>query len=154
MTFSIDDTLVAPRAFRARLLPEADGGAVVVEFPDLPFGVTQGVDRADALANAVDAIESVLLNLMADGAAIPRPSKPRAGETMVALSAKTAAQLDIYLGMRAAGMDAHALAAKLGRKPDHVTALIDLRNYPALSDLEAALAVFGKRIAVVDVAAE
>jgi antitoxin HicB len=141
--------LMYPASFEAD-----EDGRILVRFRDFDGAATDGADRSEALAAAVDLLESILADIVAAGAFPSSPSRPLPGEALVEPSAMTTMQLDIYLGMRAAGMDAHALAKRLGRKPDHVTALIDLRNYPALSDLEAALAVFGKRIAVVDVAAE
>jgi predicted RNase H-like HicB family nuclease len=132
----------------------SEDGRILARFRDFDGASTDGANREEALTEATDLMESVLADTVNAGLVPPSASRPSPGDALIEPSGMTTAQLDIYLSMRAAGMDAHALAAKLGRKPDHVNALIDLRNYPALSDLEAALAVFGKRIAIVDVAAE
>lgn len=131
-----------------------EDGRVLVRFRDFEGAATDGADRDEAMVEAVDLLESMLADIVDAGTRPPTPSAPLLGETLIAPSATTALQLDIYAGMRAAGLDVRGMAKKIRWRPEAVKALIDLRNYPALSDLEAALAVFGKRIAVVDVAAE
>jgi antitoxin HicB len=129
-----------------------DEGRVLVAFRDFPGAATDGESREDAMVEAVDLLESLLAVHVQSGTPLPKPSSLQRGEVPVGPSATTALQVDIAFAMREAGIDARELAARLGVKPDRVSALLDLRNWPALSDFEAALGVLGKRIAVVDAA--
>jgi antitoxin HicB len=51
-----------------------ENGRVVARVPDLPGCVTDGADRAEALAEAADALEEALAALIDDGKSIPLPS--------------------------------------------------------------------------------
>ena len=62
--------MAAERRFTIHLLPEPEGG-FTVRVPALPEVVTYGADRAEALANAAEAVELVLEVRMADGEPIP-----------------------------------------------------------------------------------
>jgi antitoxin HicB len=50
---------------RAVELTPDDNGTLLVTVPDLPEAITFGEDREQALARAVDAIESALMGAMA-----------------------------------------------------------------------------------------
>jgi antitoxin HicB len=143
----------SPFAFPARFEPD-DQGRPLVSFRDFPGALTDGADIDEARAEAVDLLESLLGEHVARGEDIPSPSPPGSGETLIAPGATTAAQLTLWTALRAAGLSPADLAARLGRKPDHVAALIDLRGYPALSDLDAALAELGLRLEITASAAE
>ncbi len=69
------------------LTPE-DGGFVVT-FPDVPGAITEGDDEEEALARAVDALETMLIALMSDRRPIPDPSRlgRRKSVTLPTLSA-------------------------------------------------------------------
>jgi len=58
------------RDYTVELVPEPEGG-FTVRVPALPEVVTYGADKAEALANAVEAIELVLEVRSADGDPIP-----------------------------------------------------------------------------------
>ena len=58
------------RNYTIQLIPEPEGG-YTVRVPALPEVVTYGADRAEALANATEAIELVLEVRIADGDPIP-----------------------------------------------------------------------------------
>jgi antitoxin HicB len=84
-------------------LDEEDGGYVVT-VPDIPYGATQGDDLAEALAMAEDFLEEAILGMMAHGEDVPLPSAAK-GRPTVALPALTAAKLEAYRAMRAAGLN-------------------------------------------------
>lgn len=54
------------------------GGSFIVNFPDLPNGWSQGETRDEALAQADDLLDEMLLGSMAHNEDVPRPS-PRKG---------------------------------------------------------------------------
>ena len=133
------------------LEPEPDGGYVVT-FPDIGYGVTQGDDLAEALAQAEDLIEEAVLGMMAHGEDVPLPS-PSRGWPTVALPALTAAKLEAYRAMRAAGLNKKQLAERLGWQPSQVPRLFGGRHASRLDQIEAALKVLGRRLVVTSEAA-
>jgi len=56
------------------------------------------------------------------------------------LPALTAAKLEAYRAMRAAGLNKRQLAARLGWRPSQVTRLFDGRHASRLDQIETALA--------------
>lgn len=132
-------------------LTEEDG-AVVVRVPDVPEALTFGEDRADALARAVDAIETALMGAMAAREDIPTPKAK--GRHHVTLPALSFAKIELYRAMRAAGVGKAALAMKLDVALPQIDRLLDLRHASRLDALERALAALGKtlRVEVTDAA--
>jgi antitoxin HicB len=128
------------------LIPAEEGG-YIVNFPDLPNGWSQGEDRAEALAQADDLLEEMVLGRMAYGEDIPLPSAAN-GRPTVALPALTAAKLEAYRAMRAAGLNKKQLAERLGWQPSQVTRLFDGRHASRLDQIEAALHALGRRLVV------
>lgn len=59
-------------------LPEEDGGGFLATVPDLPGCMSDGETRAEAAANAEDAIAAWLEEATALGRPIPTPSPRRA----------------------------------------------------------------------------
>jgi len=89
---------------RYRVTLEREKGLVNVYFPDVPGVQTFGDDEQEALARAVDALESMFMALIQDRENIPRPRAPKRGEKTVTLPALTVAKLELYQAMRAAGV--------------------------------------------------
>jgi antitoxin HicB len=132
--------------YPVRLEQEEDGGYVVT-LPDIGYGATQGDTLAEALAQAEDMLEEGVLGMMAHGEEVPLPSAPK-GRPTVALPALTAAKLEAYRAMRAAGLNKKQLAARLGWQPSQVTRLFDGRHASRLDQIEAALKALGRRLIV------
>jgi len=76
------------------LTPE--GGGFVVTFPDVPAAITEGDDEEEALAHAVDALESALSMLIDDRKDIPLPSQVRRRQKSVSLPPMSAAKVALY----------------------------------------------------------
>jgi len=140
-----------PDAYPVHLEQEEDGGYVVT-LPDIGYGATQGDDLAEALAQAADLLEVAVLGAMAHDEDVPAPS-PARGRPTVALPALTAAKLEAYRAMRAAGLNKKQLAERLGWQPSQVTRLFDGRHASRLDQIEAALRVFGRRLVITSEAA-
>ena len=133
-------------AYPVRLEREEDGGYVVT-LPDIGYGVTQGDTLGEALVQAEDLLEEGVLGMMAHGEEVPLPS-PARGRPTVALPALTAAKLEAYRAMRAAGLNKKQLAERLGWQPSQVTRLFDGRHASRLDQIEAALKALGRRLVV------
>ena len=140
-----------PDAYPVHLEQEEDGGYVVT-LPDIGYGATQGDDLAEALAQAADLLEVAVLGAMAHDEDVHAPS-PAKGRPTVALPALTAAKLEAYRAMRAAGLNKKQLAERLGWQPSQVTRLFDGRHASRLDQIEAALRVFGRRLVITSEAA-
>ena len=141
----------ATYAYPVQLEPEPDGGYVVL-LPDIGYGATQGDDLAEALAQAEDLLEEAILGMLAHSEEVPLPS-PARGRPTVALPALTAAKLEAYRAMRAAGLNKKQLAERLGWQPSQVTRLFDGRHASRLDQIEAALKALGRRLIVTSEAA-
>src|SRR5712691_9807108 len=128
------------------LIPAEEGG-YIVNFPDSPNGWSQGEDRAEALTQAEDLLEEMVLGMMAYSEDVPLPSQAD-GRPTVALPALTAAKLEAYRAMRAAGLNKKQLAERLGWQPSQVTRLFDGRHASRLDQIEAALRALGRRLVV------
>jgi antitoxin HicB len=138
-------------AYPVQLEPEPDGGYVVL-LPDIGYGATQGDDLNEALAQAEDLLEEAILSMLAHGEDVPLPS-PARGRPTVALPALTAAKLEAYRAMRAAGLNKKQLAERLGWQPSQVTRLFDGRHASRLDQIETALKALGRRLIVTSEAA-
>lgn len=128
------------------LIPAEEGG-YIVNFPDMSNGWSQGEDRPEALAQAEDLLEEMVLGRMACGEEVSFPSAAE-GRPTVTLPALTAAKLEAYRAMRAAGLNKKQLAELLGWQPSQVTRLFDGRHASRLDQIEAALQVLGRRLVV------
>lgn len=126
----------------------AEDGGFVVTFPDVPGAITEGDDEADALARAVDALETMLMAIMADREAIPRPSRVKRHGRSVALPPLSAAKVALYQAMRKAKLSKSELARRLDLHLPQVDRLLDLRHASLLEQLDRALGAVGKRLVV------
>ena len=137
---------IAASVWPVELIPAQEGG-YIVNFPDSSYGWSQGEDCVEALGQAEDLLEEIVLGMLAHGEDVPLPS-PAEGRPTVALPALTAAKLEAYRAMRAAGLNKKQLAERLGWQPSQVTRLFDGRHASRLDQIEAALRVLGRRLVV------
>jgi antitoxin HicB len=119
---------------------EPDDGTILVTFPDFPEAATFGDDEADALARAVDALETILIAYVGDRRDIPQPS-PAEGRPTVAPGLLASLKLAIYVAMRARGWRKADLARAMGVDPRQADRLLDLRYASTVAQLEQALLI-------------
>jgi antitoxin HicB len=122
-------------------------GTILAGFPDVPEAHTFGAEREEALARAVDALETAFMGYMEDRRAIPDPSSFKRGPS-VALPALTEAKLALYSAMRAARIGKAELARRLNCHLPQVDRLLNLRHGSRLDQLEAAFRALGKELSV------
>jgi len=122
-------------------------GTILVSFPDAPEARTFGDDRDEALARAVDALETALMGYMDDRQPIPKPSSFKRGPSAT-LPALTEAKLALYSAMRAGRISKTELARRLNCHLPQVDRLLDLRHHSRLDQLEAAFRVLGRQLSV------
>jgi antitoxin HicB len=133
-------------AYPARLTP--DSGGFVVTFPDVPEAHTQGGCAAEALAEAVDALVAALGIYVEQRRALPRPSRPKRGQRLVALPSLVAAKAALYRAMGESRISNVALARRLGLTENAVRRLIDPDHRSHIGQIEAALAALGKHLRI------
>lgn len=129
------------------VLAADDNDTVMVTFPDLPEVVTFGDDKADALARAVDALETMLASYIIDRQDIPEPSEDR-GRPTVSPSLLGQLKVAVYQAMRNRGWRKADLARAMGLNPRQIDRLLDLRHASTVAQLEQAFAVCGRQAAV------
>jgi antitoxin HicB len=132
-------------AYPVDLEEAADG--VTVTCPDVPEMVTEGDTRAEALRHAADALVSALSLYVEDGRSLPRPSAAH-GRPVVTVTALEAAKLALHDAMLAAEMSNVELARRLEIDEKSVRRLRDPLHRSHIGQIEAALRVLGKRLAV------
>lgn len=129
------------------MLAPDDNDTVLVTFPDFPEAASFGDDEAEALANAVDALETILSAYILDRKDIPDPS-PANGRATVSLTLLGSLKLEIYRAMRARGWRKADLARAMGLNPRQIDRLLDLRHASTVAQLEQALTVCGRAVEV------
>ena len=133
--------------YPARLRPDSTG-ELIVSFRDLPECLTSGASPAEALAEAVDALEEAIAGRIDDAESIPIPSARRTGEHHVAVPAATAAKAALALALAGSGLSRVALAQRLGVDEKAVRRMLDPRHRTAVGRIEAALRVLGQALVV------
>lgn len=129
-------------------LEAAEEGGFVVSCRDLPALVTQGEDVADALAQAVDAMDEVFAVYMDDDLAFPAPTKARKGEVMVSPPAETVAKAALHSAMRASGVSKLQLAKRMGVDEKEVRRLLDPHHGSKLPRIAEAVQALGQRLVI------
>jgi antitoxin HicB len=131
--------------YPVRLIREKDGYTVL--FLDMPYGVTTGSTKKDALENAVDCLEEIIASLMNDKKAIPSPSTAKGKDTVI-LSPIFTAKVLLYNALREEHISKAELARLLHWKYPQVNRLFDTHHYSHLSQLVAAAAALNKRFVI------
>jgi antitoxin HicB len=134
--------------FPARL--KATGGTVVVSFRDLSEAITEGRDRNDALAEAIDCLDTALLFRLKEDAPIPEPSRPVRGEILVPASPGVAAKIAFARAFAQSGLTRVALAKKLGVRETEIRRMLDPDHGTKLDRLDRAMRALGRRLVVTD----
>lgn len=132
-------------SFPVNLEPD-DNGTVMVTIAGLP-GATFGETEAEAIANAADLLETVLMAMIADRTDIP-VAEPARGRPVVAPSLLATLKLEVWQAMRAKGWRKADLARALAVNPRQVDRLLDLRHASPVAQLEAALAACGRQVMI------
>lgn len=130
-----------------KLAPDTNG-TIRVSFPDFPEVNTCGDDEEDALARAVDALETGIMMYIEDRQPIPSPSAVRRKKWAIRLPALSESKVEIYNAMREAGMRKSDLARKLDVHMPQIDRLLDLNHASRLDQIEAALRALGKQLVI------
>ena len=127
------------------ILLEKDDGTLLATSPDFPELTTFGMDRDEALAPAVDALEEAIAARIHDGRKIPAPSQ---GPEIAVLPTLTAIKVMLYQGMREQGVGKAELARRLGWHLPQVDRVLDIQHNSRMDQLDAAMAAIGRHLHV------
>jgi antitoxin HicB len=126
---------------------EDDDGTKLLQFVDIGIAHTVGESEEEAIANAIDALESAIIAIMDGKGSVPHPSRA-GGRPTVTLPPLSAAKVELYRAMRKLGITKAALARKLSIHPPQVDRLLDLRHASKLEQIEQAFSCLGKEIEI------
>lgn len=125
-----------------------DGDTLLVTAPDFPEVGTFGMDRADALVRAADALATAIQGRISDREKIPKPSQARRGQVYVALSSLVAAKLALYDLMIKTGTRKADLARRLGVHAPQIDRLLNLDHESRLDQIDNAVRALGKELEI------
>ncbi len=123
-------------------------GFYLVTFPDVPEAGTDAETRGEALENAVDSLLAALGGYIHTRRAIPRPSKAKRGQVLMALPTLVSAKLALYEAIRDANISNVELGKRLGVSEGAVRRLLDLDHRSHIGQVEAGLQALGRRLKI------
>jgi antitoxin HicB len=129
------------------VLEKDDNGTFLVTCPALPEVTTFGVDEADCVRHARDAIEEALAARLAAGAQLPEPDG-RHDAPAVSLAALTALKVELYDALQHAGINRAELTRRLGWNRNSVDRLFQIGHASRLDQIEAAALALGRQVRV------
>ena len=124
---------------------EKDDESVLVTSPDFPELTTFGMDRDEAIARAVDALEEAIASRIHDGQDVPLPSR---GRDATVLPTLTAVKVMLYRGMREQGIGKAELARRLGWHLPQVDRVLDVQHNSRMDQMDAAMGAIGRHVLV------
>ncbi len=122
-------------------------GTVLVSFIDLPAH-SLGDDEDEAMVAAIDAMETAVAGCMARRVEVPEPSALKRGQRLVEVPAQTAAKIELWNAMLAAGLRKSDLARRLSWHMPQVDRLFDVRHGSRFEAMEQAARAIGKRLEI------
>ncbi len=125
-----------------------DGANLLVTFKDIPEAITFGKNEEEALENAIDALETGLSFYVDARKPLPRPSKAKRRQKIIAPSALESAKLGVYQAMMDQGIKKAELARRLGWHMPQIDRLFDLKHSSKFDQIEAAATVLGCHIEI------
>jgi len=134
-------------AYPAKFTSGSDG-RVLVEFPDLARGATDGKDQREAMEEAMDALGSDLSIRLSRHEDIPTASAPRRGQRLVPVPLWRAPKLALYLAMRDQAISNLELGRRLGVHEKVGRRMLDPEHATKAEKIQAALAALGKQMTV------
>jgi antitoxin HicB len=133
--------------YQAEFKPEGD--VIVVTFPDVGYGATQGATEAEAVAMAEDFLMMAIGDLIKQGRDVPAATTHRGGKyRWIKLPALASVKVELHRELKNSGVRKAELARRLRISRGNVDRLFDLHHNTRLRLLEAAFAVLGRRLSI------
>ena len=130
--------------YPARYTADKKDGGFVVTFRDIPEAITQSESHAECLAQAAGALQAALEGRIMSSLDIPKASKAKRGEHLVAVPVQSALKAALYLEMRQKGISRVELARRLRIDEKEARRMLDPHHATKADRLEKALAVLGR----------
>lgn len=127
-------------------LEEDEEGFILVTFRDLTEAATNGRTREEALEEAADLLNSVLMFRIKYREQMPLPSRARRGEVMIAPDPEVALKAAVYWALQESGMSIAELSRALEVDYKEAQRIVNPRHPTKLGRMVAALNVLGKRL--------
>ena len=126
-----------------------EGNVIVVTFPDVGYGATQGATEAEALEMAEDFLVMAIGDLIKQGKDMPKATARRGGKyRWIKLPALASVKMELHRAIKDSGVRKAELARRLRISRGNVDRLFDLHHNTRLELLEAAFAVLGRRLLI------
>ena len=125
------------------VLLEIDDDSIMVTSPDFPELSTYGLNREEALGQAIGALEEAIAGRIYDSRDIPTPSD---GKETVILPTLTAIKVLLYRHLRESGIGKAELARRLGWYLPQVDRLLDVSHNSRMDQMDAAMKAIGCQI--------
>lgn len=129
------------------ILAAQKGGGYTVTFPDIPEVVTDGSDRAEALAQAQAALDTVLAWHIRERKEIPAPSERRGRQRLIAPSSLIAAKAAPAMTLAQSGLTQRGLARRMGVEVTVVQRLLDPKHRSRHDQFDAAFKALNTQLA-------
>jgi antitoxin HicB len=130
--------------YPARFTADKKDGGFVITFRDISEAITQGESVEDCLEEAAGALQAALEGRIMSDLDIPKPSKAKRGEHLIAVPIQSALKAALYLEMRKAGISRVELARRLRIDEKEARRMLDPHHSTKADRLEKALAVLGR----------
>ena len=123
-----------------------DGARFMVSFVDIPEALSDGGTREEAMAMAADALTTAMDFYFEDKRAVPKPSAPKRGQTMIDLPASVSAKVLLLNEMLQQHMKPAELARRMSVRRQEVNRLTDLHHPTKIDTISQALLAIGMRL--------
>lgn len=131
-------------AYPARFVSDKKDGGFVVSFRDIPEAITQGETVDECREEAAGALQAALEGRILSNLDIPKASRPKRGEHLIAVPVQTALKAALYLEMQRTGISRVELARRLRIDEKEARRMLDPHHPTKADRLERALAVLGR----------
>ena len=133
--------------YQAEFKPEGD--VIVVTFPDVGYGATQGATEVEALEMAEDFLVMAIGDLIKQGKDIPKATTRRGGKyRWIKLPALAGVKMELHRAIKDSGVRKAELARRLKITPQEVTRLIDVHHTTKIDSIAGALKALGKTMEI------
>jgi antitoxin HicB len=119
----------------------------VVTFPDFGFGVTDGDTLEEALANAVDLLDTLIEMELLESKLMPTPSDAN-GRNVISPSPQFAMKAALHNEMIKQKVSKAEMARRLNIAPPNFERVMNVRHKTKFETLYAAFAALGKRLEI------
>ncbi|MBB5444680.1 MULTISPECIES: type II toxin-antitoxin system HicB family antitoxin [unclassified Paraburkholderia] len=127
---------------------EPDSGGFVVTFRDIPEAITQGDSLEEARSMAADALFTAMDFYFEDKRPVPKPSKAKKGEELIALPASVSAKILLLNEMIAQKVTPAELARRLDTSPQVINRIVDIGHATKIDTIAEALEALGKHLEI------